>query len=603
MKRIFILALSALSILSCSKRKPVLELPSSAETLIRFEDALEIQPGWPAKNTLVYHTISEPDNLHPTNGNSAPRLEILTYTQKTLLTVDYASQSIIPSLVEKLPDISADGLSYTYTLKSGPVWDNNKPVTSEDISFTAKAYKCPLTNDHAVRSYWDNVSDVITYENKNQFTIVMKKKLVQNISLFTSFPVMQRSFFDPEKILSRFSFSQFEDTMFQAPGELSDWALKFNDDKYGRNPDFLNGLGAYIVERWETGQYITLVRKKDHWSRASVDYHDVAYPEKIIFRLNKDENSQMLQFRSQETDVSLNMSVNTFRQLNQSPGFSDNYNSIMMPTYNYTYVGMNRNPDGKNHQPFYNDVNVRKALALLIPVDNIIKLVYKDYSNQCRRMITNVSPLKKEFNDKLKPVQYDFQQAVEKLHQSGWSDSDNDGVLDKNIKGKKINFITSLNYLNTSPDWKEIAMLITEELNKAGIRVEPVPMDFKLFAEKAKAHDYDLMLGSWGGTALPEDYTQLWHTSSIEHGSNYAGFGNAQSDMLIDSIKAELDENKRAGQVHRLQEMIYDDQPYVFLYCNLRRCVIHKRFANQMLFSERPGILLNMLRLLSINSH
>ena len=143
-------------------------------------------------------------------------------------------------------------------------------------------------------------------------------------------------------------------------------------------------------------------------------------------------------------------------------------------------------------------------------------------------------------------------------------------------------------------------LLVT--MAKAGVRINPVGMDLKLFLEKAKAHDFDLMLGNWGGTELPEDYTQLWHSSSwINHGSNYSGFGNAFTDAIIDSIKYELNDSLREKLSHKLQSAIYNDHPYIFLYSSLRRNIIHKRFGNQMLFSEKPGIMQNMLRLLSIN--
>jgi len=49
------------------------------------------------------------------------------------------------------------------------------------------------------------------------------------------------------------------------------------------------------------------------------------------------------------------------------------------------------------------------------------------------------------------------------------------------------------------------------------------------------------------------------------------------------------------------QTIIYEDQPYVFLYTSMRRNIIHRRFANRMIFADRPGTLINPLRLLSIN--
>ena len=102
-------------------------------------------------------------------------------------------------------------------------------------------------------------------------------------------------------------------------------------------------------------------------------------------------------------------------------------------------------------------------------------------------------------------------------------------------------------------------------------------------------------------TALPEDFTQLWHSKSwANHGSNYCGFGNEASDKLIEAIKSEIDLDKRMRLSKELQQLIYDDQPFIFLYTSLKRSIIHKRFGNRFLFADRPGILLNPLRLLSI---
>ena len=144
-----------------------------------------------------------------------------------------------------------------------------------------------------------------------------------------------------------------------------------------------------------------------------------------------------------------------------------------------------------------------------------------------------------------------------------------------------------------------MATITAEQMLKAGVKALPVPLDVKVFIEKAKTHDFDMIMGSWSGSCLPEDYTQLWHTSSWSNGgSNYSGFGNAASDALIDSIKVTLDENLRIPMVKRLQKMIYDDQPFVFIYTNLRRAILHKRFGNCEFYSERPGILLNHCKLI-----
>jgi ABC-type transport system substrate-binding protein len=211
-----------------------------------------------------------------------------------------------------------------------------------------------------------------------------------------------------------------------------------------------------------------------------------------------------------------------------------------------------------------------------------------------------VSMLKKDFDTSLKPIPYDPTQAKKLLTEAGWADTDGDQLLDKVIDGVKTPFEFTLSYMTNTPDWKDYATILSEYYGKAGMKVNLNPVDFSIFVANNKKHDYDMMIAVWGQVALPEDFTQLWHTSSWENnGSNYPGFGNAESDALIDSIKVTLDETKRAPMVKRFQQMVYDEQPMIFLFSSLRRNVIHKRFGNVEMYFERPGILLNNLKLLS----
>ncbi len=572
---------------------------------IKFNDAKEFLPSWSKENTLIYHIISEPSDLHPTNGNSSPRSEINLYTQMFLINTDFENQGIAIGLTKSLPVISSDGLQFTYELKTEPRWDDETPLTMDDIIFTAKAIKCPLTNNPHAKPYWENLKEIkIDAVNPRKFTLIMKRPYIQNVAFLTDYPVMQRTYFDSKNILSHYSFEQFDSKDFKADEQkdLVAWSNDFNNDKYGHDPKFITGLGMYAVENWEQGQYITLVKKKNHWTAHSTDYHEFAFLEKIIFKLNKDDNSSMLEFKAQAMDASTNLSAKTLMSLKENEEFNRNYNSIFSLSYNYTYIALNEKPDGVNHKNFFDDQKVRKAMAYLTPVDNIIKFVYKNYSSQCKRVVTNVSPLKKEFDHDLQPVPLDIEKAKQLLDEAGWKDSDGDGIRDKMIAGEKVQLSFSLHFLNILSDWKDIASMIAEEMMKAGVKVNLLSLDLKIFVEKARNHDFDMMMGSWGGSSFTEDFTQLWHTDSwISKGSNYSGFGNTQSNALIDSIKATINDSVRIDLSKRLQRLIYNDQPYVFLYSSLRRNIIHKRFGNAEVFSERPGILLNTLKLLSGN--
>jgi peptide/nickel transport system substrate-binding protein len=256
---------------------------------------------------------------------------------------------------------------------------------------------------------------------------------------------------------------------------------------------------------------------------------------------------------------------------------------------------MNMQPDGIKQNLVLNDISVRRALAYSTQIENMIKVVNKGIN---KRVTGPVAPLKKECNQDLKLIPFDLKKANELLDNSGWKDSDKDGVRDKKINNKKVSLELELIYFNTIPDWKEMAVIIAEGMKQAGIMIKPIACDYPTWMEKVTTHSYDLAMGSWNTSSFPEDYSQLWSTASyIGNGSNYTGFGNASSDSLINAIAKETDSSKKLILEKKMQQLIYDEQPYIFLYGLVRRCVLHKRFDHATFYAERPGILYSPLQL------
>jgi peptide/nickel transport system substrate-binding protein len=313
--------------------------------------------------------------------------------------------------------------------------------------------------------------------------------------------------------------------------------------------------------------------------------------------MNTDPNSQKLEFKSQVLDASTSMSTKTLLELQDDPNFNANYNSRFTDTYNYAYIGMNMKPDGIKHKKIFVDKTVRRAMALLIPIDEVIKIIQKGKN---RRIVGPVSPLKPEYNADLKLLPFDIEGAKKILDAAGWKDTDGDNIRDKLIDGEKVKMEFNLSYFATGVEWKDLAQMVSEQMYKAGVKANPAPLDPSVLAQNASNHDFDMMIASWAGNAFPEDYTQLWHTSAwASKGSNFTGFGTAQTDALVDSIKYTLDTALSIPMLKRFQAIVYDEQPYIFLFAGVRRNVIHKRFGNQEMYYERPGVWLGNLRLIN----
>jgi ABC-type transport system substrate-binding protein len=552
-----------------------------------------------SRNVVTFHISSQPDGLHPFNNNSGDRTIIFTYTQRTLVRIDLATLKTFPMLVESMPEISEDQLSYKYRIKPGITWDNGEPFTAKDVLFTSKIQVCPLTDNAAVRPIYDSViEDVILDPNDPLvFTMKAKKVYATNAEIYSEIYIQQQSHWDPEGVLDRYTFADFYAPGFKekAGQDLVDWMKNFNSSDNSYKSETLVGLGPYKVTAWETDNYIELTRKENWWGSADTSRYQTAHPDKIVFRIIKDAAATKMALKNQKLDVGTNIGNSTLLKLRALDYFNEAFDSEFVPEYAYAYLGLNMRPEEVGRTPFFADRTVRRALAYATPVDEIIEVLL--YGNGLRQT-SNLSPLVPSYNHNLRPIPFDLDSAALLLTQAGWVDTDGDNIRDKVINGRKVQFRFDMNYFGNSQLSKETALMMKEEYYKVGIEANTVPLDFTILYKKAYEHDFDAMFGVWGGSGGYSDPVQLWHTSSwVNKGSNFVGFGDAASDAMIDQCNSTVDPEARMEMERILQKRIYDDQPYVFLYSRVRPTVIHKRFSNRQMYSEKPGLFTNNLDL------
>jgi peptide/nickel transport system substrate-binding protein len=549
-----------------------------------------------SQNTVIAHITVQPDGLHPFNDNSAIRSYIFNYTQKTLIKLDINSLDYIPSLVKNMPTASEDNLSFEYEIKRGVIWDDGTELNAEDVAFSVKLMLCPLTNNAQIRSNYTTVIKSIELDPNNPMKFIMHAQNIHwdNKFIFSELFIQQKSLWDPKRVLDNVTFENLLSENFNETEVLQEWFNEYNNADNSYKPNLLTGLGAYQVTQWEASQYITIEKKENWWGAKDTSVYNKAYPEKIIFKIITEDASSYLALKNQEIDVTTRIGTVKLMKLQEREYFNDNYDSDFLDQYSFSYMGLNMKPDGIKQKPFFVDQKVRRAMAYLIPIDEIIEVMMHGKGS---RQASLISPLKSTYNDTLKLIPLDIEKAKKLLAEAGWIDTDGDNIRDRMINGVKIPFSFKLSYMS-SPISKEIVLMIKESLYKAGVVAEPTPMDFTLFYKNAMDHNFDGMMGGWGGSASYSNPMQLWHTSSwVTKGSNFCGFGDAESDALIEEANLTLDKEKHNNALLKLQAKVYEDQPYVFLYATKRKFAIHKRFNNRGMYNERPGVMLQNLDL------
>ncbi len=548
-------------------------------------------------NTVIAHISSNPDGLHPFNDNSSDRSYIFQYTQKTLVKMDLEKLETVPFLIKEMPIPSADGFEYTYELIDGVKWDDGSPLTVDDVIFTTKVQVAPLTNNTQVKGIYTSVIESVRKhpENPNKFVVRTKILHVSNLDIYGEIYIQQKKFWDPKGVLDNYTFEQINDPNYQPSEEMTAWFNDFNNGDNSYKPEKLVGLGPYQITEFVVGSYITLTKKKNWYGAGSTNLYDKAYPEKIIFKIISDDAAAYLAIKNQQIDVSTYLGTTKLLKLKGIDYFNENYHAEFMPQYSYAYIGLNMKPDGIEFKPLFVDQKVRRAMAHLVPVQEIIDVINK---GKAIRQVSHISPLQKSYNTDLKLIDLDIEKAKQLLDEAGWIDTDGDNIRDKEVNGQRIPFSFKLSYISGAAATKELILMTKESMYKAGIDVIPTPMDFTLFYKNAYDHKFDAMAGGWGGSAAYSDPVQLWHTESwANKGSNFTGFGDAESDSLIRLGNTSLDPEKHIAAIKALQKKIYDDQPYVFMYSVNRKVAIHKRFDNANMYNERPGVILGNLSL------
>lgn len=547
---------------------------------------------------VILQISTDPQGFHPTNTTDAISQELQKYVYQTLLYQNLKDFQLYPYLAKSLPELSKNGLNITFELRNDAFWDNGQPITGKDVEFTFKVIKNPKVNCQKTRVYYEFLENIqLDPQNPYKVTFVANKPYFRSVYDISQIPIIPKYFYDPKGLMDKFSIKDLneyekkynQDTSAKIPQEITSFAEEFNSVKYSREPQYIVGSGAYKLSSWETNQKIELVRKENWWAdKVQVRTEALeAYPQKIIFKIIKDPTAVVAALKNQEIDAASGIVTKNFVQLKQDPEITNHYYAFNPATSIYSFIGINNQPKNYNRNPALAEKNVRLALAYITNVDLIIdKIAY----GMAQRII---GPILKSngniYNDTLKFIPYDPEKAANLLKESGWKDSNNNGILDKTIDGKTVELSFEFLLDETNEERRNIVTMFKESAKSIGIEIKMVNMEFKKIIEQLNLHQFDLFYGAWSTPATLQDLKQLWHSESIHGGSNFIAYSNKEADKIIDQIRMELDDNKRVHLYKRFQEILHNDVPCIFLTQPLDRILIHKRFRNAEALTVRPG--------------
>jgi peptide/nickel transport system substrate-binding protein len=158
--------------------------------------------------------------------------------------------------------------------------------------------------------------------------------------------------------------------------------------------------------------------------------------------------------------------------------------------------------------------------------------------------------------------QQDLDKAEALLEEAGWVDSDGDGVRDKVIGGKRVPLEFTVLTVNKQ-DRIDICTLLKDCLDQIQVKCHVKPLEFPTVIAKLQAHDFQAAFGGWGTGTDPYTLENIFKTGEQR---NYGQYSNPEVDRLFEEGLRALDPQRREKIYARIATLLYEDQPYTWLF-------------------------------------
>ena len=559
--------------------------------IILFSQSCKTDPAATTKTTttddsftVVSRLVGEPNMLNPALTTQANSRRVMNQIFSNLVHYDTKTLKAMPMLAKELPIIEeiTEGkhkgkLLCKYEIHEEAVWDDGKPVTGHDIEFSIKAILNPKVAAAPYRAVAISFKDMMIDEtNPKKFSLVSDNYFLTGI-IFTDIQTIPAHIYDPKGIMKNFTIKQLSDAdgaskLAESDPRLQEFATEFSDEKFSREKGFVNGCGPYALEEWISGQRIVLKKKKNWWGDKLAAKYPllVANPETIIYKPMSDVTTAVTELKAGSIDVMTQITSDQYNDLKESTDGQANLNfhePLQMAIY---YIGLN------NNRPKLSDKRVRRALAHLINMDEIINTTMYGYAEKVVGPIHTSRPY---YNKDLPLIEENLEKARELLKEAGWIDSNGNGVVDKVIDGELTEL--KLEYLSSRAGvtGQKIGTIFKANAKRVGVDIELAVKEGNIVADQRNKRDFDLFTSGWSQDPSPDDPYQNWHTDSdTPSGGNRFGFGNEESDKIIEEIRTIIPEERRNELYKKLQKIIYDEQPCIFLMIPSGRIAINKKF-------------------------
>ncbi len=477
-----------------------------------FLIALLFLPVVAAQGTLNYPIDADPESLDAWRTTTVASRRILDNVYEGLTTLDPETAEIVPGLAESW-EVSEDGLTYTFTLREGVLFQEvegveyeNRELSAEDVVWSWTRY---LTEDTSISEHPEYLSAVAGAEAylAGEAESVSGLNVVDDTTL--------------EVTLAQPNHRFLADLInaYVVPEE----ALEGLGEELSNRPV---GTGPFMLERWNRDDQLILVKNPDYWEAGLPHLDSVRF-------LNVPEASTgLLQYREGELDLLLDIPSAQMESVRQE--FADEFYEA--PGLNVRYWGFKM-----TGEPFGSNPTLRQALNYAVDRE----LIWNVLMEGARRPGTaGVLPPEMPAAD-VPGYEYDVERARELLAEAGYPE------------GEGLEPVT-LYYFASAEDAPQLAF--QDMMRQIGVTVNLQKEDNSTYWSHIGEDDVQLFLSGWSADfADPSEVFDFL----FRDGRDDTQYDNPEVNELLAEANALTDDEARNALYREIHEIIVADAPWI----------------------------------------
>jgi len=521
-------------------------------------------------NGLVWALRSEPRTLNPLRSEADIYTRYVTVPLifESLFEPDWDDPTVLRPHLAQGFEWNDDHRTLVVTLRPDIRFSDGRPLTADDVAFTFDWIHEPTTDARsAVPLDFIERTDVI---DPHTVRFTLNRPHWKALEWIGRVPILPHHVYgDPQADIP---VRKPDQGLNDSPTGHRNAAPDPRDSQPGRrDPDHPIGTGPYVFDHWTVGQEIVLHRNDGYWGRKP----DIA---RHVFRFIRNDLAAMQALQAHRIDVMI-PSPEQFAQASTDSSFAAEHRAVAYPSCWAPYMFIVWNL----RQPMFADRRVRLAMTYLVDRRTVVDRFMEGQGRVVTGPFCADGP---QADPSIRPWPYDPARGAALLDETGWIDTDGDGIRDRDGRPLRFRYSYPAGYAL----YEQTAKLFKDAAARIGVDVVPDPYEWSVFFDRLRAGRFDAATMGWAGEYETDPYDKF-HSTQIAGGNNFGAFSNPQVDTILEAARIAWDPTERNALYHRLHRILHDEQPYTFLFTRpvfrfvdkrIRNVIVHRRGLNPL---------------------